>query len=131
MKTYIVSATCGFDWLHFLVKGESFEDAKQKVEKTFTEFNVYFRSYDYIKQTIAEGKTDIVDFYVDEDDLEYGQQYFELCDYEMEFVVRTPDGDDLDFETQEDALEFIAKNYTHCPSRTFTNRAYYYELMKK
>lgn len=131
MKTYIVSATCGFDWLHFLVKGESFEDAKQKVEKTFTEFNVYFRSYDYINQTIAEGKTDIVDFYVDEDDIEYGQQYFELCDYEMEFVVEEPDGTQVEFTTQEEALAFITENFPNVPYKIFKSRAYHYWLEKK
>ena len=124
MPTYCGDATNRFDWLHFLVVADCFRAAKRKVIDAFTD-----KTYSYIEDVVSSGNTDIIGFSVDKDDLEFGHNSFEVEDYPGTIDVLDDNFNRLEFETLEDAKEYIKDNNTDKYVLT-THRGWTFQYMR-
>lgn len=111
LQTYCVEAEYRFDWLHFLVRAESFEEARSRVEESF----YWNNDYDYIRGVVDSGVTDFVDFCVDEDENDYGRQYFEVWEWpgSVDILEKNEEGKYLErvkYPTLEEAKKALNPN---------------------
>lgn len=105
MNIWAIDAFQGFDWLHFLVKAKTQDEAKELVRKYF-EWSTT-EGVEEVLKTCKNDYPEIVAFRADKGEREYGQQDFTVEDIGDIGVQDYNSSGWNDFDTVEEAQKYI------------------------